>query len=116
MGPPRSAVKDSRVRFERRLRQLRDRFIAVDLRSRSLRLTRASRVGAFDLCRLREAAPKAFGDLLTRLGSASPGTLSLLEARPGEPALDSLKDSADQLSGAVEPLGRLAERLPGGKR
>jgi len=40
-----------------------------------------------------------------------------------EPALDvlgssvgSLKDSAQQLSSAVVPLGRLVERLPGGRR
>ncbi|WP_168210313.1 AAA domain-containing protein [Persicimonas caeni] len=39
-------------RVRARLAQLRDRFVAVNLRSRSLRLRRASRTGAFDLARL----------------------------------------------------------------
>jgi hypothetical protein len=42
------------------------------------------------------------------------GSLFLIRAYcPGHPTIESLKESAEQLSGAVVPLGRIAERLPG---
>ena len=49
-----------------RLAALRDRFLAVSLRSRTLRLTRASKSGALDLTRL---PPTALPRVVQRLGT-----------------------------------------------
>lgn len=54
-----------------------------------------------------EAQVETIGAQLTRLEPA----LDLLSSSVG-----SLQDSAQQLSGAVVPLGRVVERLPGGRR
>lgn len=66
----------------RRLGQLRQRLVAVSLRSRSLRLTRATRAGALDLQRLEGASPSAFVRLLEMLGreGAPPVALCDVEA------------------------------------
>jgi len=59
-----------------RLERLRDRFLAVSLRSRSLRLTRESASGALDLARLED--PRRILWLVKALGeeSARPGVLA----------------------------------------
>ena len=51
-----------------RLAALRDRFIAANLRSRSLRLRKTTRSGALDLLRLHATAPAAWHDIVAGLG------------------------------------------------
>lgn len=61
-----------------RLETLKRRFMAANMRSRSLRLTRPTRSGALDLHRLQDAAPKAFEALLKTLGHKTDATTSLV--------------------------------------
>ncbi len=65
-----------------RLRQLQSRFIAVNMRSRALRLSRASRAGALDLARLADARPEAWDALQRRLGAGPGAEISLVDAAP----------------------------------
>ena len=69
-------------RRRQRLNRLRSRFIAVNLRSRSLRLIRATRSGALDLHRLASCAAPGLQALLRKLGSEH-SELDLLGLPPG---------------------------------
>ncbi len=77
-----AAGLDRRIR--ERLEQLRDRFVAVSLRSRSVRLRRTSRSGAFDLWRLRDHDTDALANLLATLGREGAAPTRLCAVRGGE--------------------------------
>ena len=64
-----------------RLHVLRQRLLAANLRSRSLRLSRTTRSGAFDLSRLEELNPNALTKLRDGLGEAKAFTTQLMAVR-----------------------------------
>ena len=65
-----------------RLSQLRSRFIAANMRSRTLRLTRTTRSGALDLARLAQVWPAGFEALLKKLGQESSRNIPIIPVRP----------------------------------
>ena len=81
-----------------RLHQLRQRLLAANLRSRSLRLTRATRSGCFDLSRLGELNGKALDRVVTAMGRTDETKIPLLAAKGG----------ADEAGDAAEDLRRLS--------
>lgn len=82
----------------RRLETLRDRFVAVNMRSRTLRLTRPSRSGALDLSRVTDASRLLW--LVQVLGSDA--------ARPGVLADVAATADGDPLSADVATLAHAA--------
>ena len=64
-----------------RLHELRQRLLAANLRSRSLRLTRATRSGAFDLSRLETLNRPALSRIRSGLGEVGPFKVDLLPVR-----------------------------------
>ncbi len=82
---PATSAPKAAARIRGRLEQLRDRFVAVSLRSRSLRLRRTTRTGAFDLARLADEQPATLDALRGVLGNedAAPTRLA-----PDSDALD----------------------------
>ena len=64
-----------------RLHVLRQRLLAANLRSRSLRLSRTTRSGAFDLSRLEDLNPSALEKLREGLGEAKAFTAQLMAVR-----------------------------------
>lgn len=76
------AVGDLDASRRRRLGQLRARLVAASLRSRSLRLTRATSSGALDLERLRETDAAAFERALAMLGSEGAAEVALCDVEP----------------------------------
>jgi hypothetical protein len=81
-----------------RLESLRKRLLVANLRSRSLRLARTTRSGAFDLARLASIDRKALGRVLAAMGradeSARDVTVDLVSARGGS---DDEKRAAEDL-------------------
>lgn len=77
-----------------RLEQLRERFVAASLGTRSLRLIRGTRSGALDLHRLAMADGKAFRGLVDVLGVESRDAVALCDMRPK----GGLEDFAEDLS------------------
>ena len=74
-----------------RLARLRDRFISVNLRSPSLRLSKATRTRAVDLSRMVEAAPAGLAALVARLGSTGGRQrVELMDERPLDPVAAAL--------------------------
>lgn len=84
-------------RIRRRLEELRDRFVASSMRSRTIRLRRTSRSGALDMTRLREHDRRGFERLVAMMGGSdgAPRPLCDVKAQGG----------GEDLS---EDLGRLA--------
>jgi len=80
-----------------RLAQLRSRFIAVNLRSRSLRLTRPTRSGALDLCRLASSAPAALEQVKAALGREAEACIELVAMKPRRPVPQQLAASVSYL-------------------
>ncbi len=80
-----------------RLSQLRRRFIAANMRSRALRLTRMTRAGALDLARVEAAFPEAFERLLGRLGHEGGAAIPFIPVRPQDPDRLALADDLTQL-------------------
>ncbi len=66
----------------KRLQQLQRRFLAANLRSRSLRLTRPTRTGAIDLHTLLQATAPLRDTLLPRLGRPWDTPIKLLPCKP----------------------------------
>ena len=64
-----------------RLHELRQRLLAANLRSRSLRLTRVTRSGAFDLSRLETLNRSSLSRIRSGLGEVKPFKVDLLPAR-----------------------------------
>lgn len=64
-----------------RLRRLRDRFVALNSRSRSLRLTRISSSHTFDLEQLQTHVPDAWSALVAKLGRGA-AEVELLRKQP----------------------------------
>ena len=73
---------DKREERERRLTILRDRFIAVSMNSRTLRISRPTSSGAIDLTRLQRISPERWDALVEMLGKeeAKPVELCPLSA------------------------------------
>jgi AAA domain/Protein of unknown function (DUF4011) len=80
-----------------RLAQLRGRFIAVNLRSRSLRLTRITRSGALDLCGLAATAPAALEQVKAALGRDPEAGVELVSMKPRREAQGPLVASISYL-------------------
>ncbi|MBA2662358.1 MAG: hypothetical protein H0U74_08680 [Bradymonadaceae bacterium] len=76
--------QDTLAHRRRRLEQLRDRFVAVTLGTRSLRLTRPVQSGALDLFALHEREPHTFRALLAALGQEGAGAVALCDVRASE--------------------------------
>src|SRR5690606_28449577 len=64
-----------------RLGRLRKRLLVANLRSRSIRLVKATRSGAFDLARLAEANRKAHQRVLAAMGRVEAAHIDLVPAR-----------------------------------
>ena len=70
-------------RRHQRLRQLADRFTAINMRSRSIRLNRMTKSGAFDLSRLvRNQRRGVWESLAGLLGHADEGGVDLVRVKP----------------------------------
>ncbi len=89
---PEAEAPEVLERRRRRLEQLRRRFVALSLRSRSLRLTRPSRTGALDLARLRAADPAGLRRLLAVLGREEAAPLPLCDVVPASDAAPFVHD------------------------
>ena len=89
---PTAEAPETLERRRRRLEQLRRRFVALSLRSRSLRLTRPSRTGALDLSRLQAADPAGLRRLLAVLGREGTAPLALCDVVPDEGAAPFVAD------------------------
>lgn len=87
--------------LQRRLRQLQNRFIAVNMRSRSLRLARAARHGALDLSRLEQWAPSRWEALRLALGQSAPASLTLAPERSPEEEVQRLSHDLRALAQAA---------------
>ncbi len=86
-------------RHARRLEQLRRRFVALSLRSRSLRLARCTRRGALDLVALRAADPENYERLLHLLGRSDAERLPLCD-QVGPPEAQGFAEDLRQLARA----------------
>jgi hypothetical protein len=69
---------------KKRIAQLRQRLIAANLRSRSIRLSRTTRSGALDLCRLVKTNRPAVRDLLKAMGLSEHATIDLVPVKSGD--------------------------------
>jgi hypothetical protein len=87
--------------FVRRLQQLQRRFVAVNMRNRSLRLTRASQSGALDLQRLAQVRAEAWEALRGALGAPSSSPLSLVETLARQGADAALSSDLQKLAQAA---------------
>lgn len=85
----------------RRLAQLRARLVAVSMRRRSLRLTRASRTGALDLRRLADVDAPAFDRLVGMLGREDAKAVALCDVEPARERRE-LADDVAALAHAAE--------------
>jgi hypothetical protein len=81
-----------------RVRRLRSRLLAANLRSRSLRLTRITRSGAFDLHRLDDAARRSLRAIQMGMGETDETKVDLVR----------VKGTKDELREISEDLRRLA--------
>ncbi len=70
--------------LRKRLSELRRRLVAVNLRSRSIRLLRTTRSGAFDLSRLRDLDPAALQRVIVAMGRAESAVVDVLTTRGGD--------------------------------
>ena len=81
-----------------RLEALRDRFVQMNLRSRTLRLSRCTKSGALDLSRLRSLRPDTFVSLLAGLGGTDSVAVPLIGKKPGDEAGIALESSVATLA------------------
>jgi hypothetical protein len=88
-------------RRRERLTELRQRLVAVSLRSRSLRLTRTTRSGALDLQRLAATNPAVFTAILDMLGREGSSPVALCSVEPSRDARE-LADDVAALAHAAE--------------
>ncbi len=77
-------VPDVRADRRARLKRLQDRYQALNLRSRSVRLYRTSASGALDLYQMRELRPRAFRKFLDCLGTESRKPIPIIRIQPVE--------------------------------
>ncbi len=81
MGHVSSEQIERRIRLER----LRDRYQALNLRSRSVRLYRTTSSGALDLYVLRALRPRAFDVFAAHLGTEYHSPIPVIEILPEDP-------------------------------
>ena len=77
-GPPPGPGATRRERLE----ALRDRLVGLNHHSRTLRLSRCTKSGAFDLSHLQQERPAAFTALVDVLGRRDDAEVELIEQRP----------------------------------
>jgi hypothetical protein len=105
-----TAMMTPRSPRHHRLQALRDRFVAANLRSRSLRLLKGTRSGALDLSRIASSAPRALSTLLETLGRRAVSAVIADHGGAGASVdATSVSDDVFALAGAV----RLDEQLTG---
>jgi WD40 repeat protein len=68
--------------IQAQLTTLHRRFLTMNQQSRTVRLSRCTRGGAFDLVPLLRHAPNVASDLLAKLGHSESGTVALLDRNP----------------------------------
>ncbi|MEL6181717.1 MAG: AAA domain-containing protein, partial [Myxococcota bacterium] len=99
-GAPLTATPQDHDRRQR-LQQLCNRFIGINMRSRSLRLARTTKSGAFDLHRLRQHAPDAFKKFTAQLGVESDASVPLVEVEPHDEKLTAVVSDLSVLARAA---------------
>lgn len=88
-------------KLKSRIAQLRQRLLTANLRSRSLRLRRTTRSGAFDLHRLKKLNPQALERIQTEMGRAEPVKVPLLPAKGGDEQKRDASEDLRRLSNAA---------------
>jgi hypothetical protein len=86
------------VNFRQHLETLRERFTAMNLSSRTLRLSRCTRSGALDLARVETLLPEAFDDLTDRLGHGRDGDMALVPQQAADPDVNRLTNDVRVLA------------------
>lgn len=84
-----------------RLERLKERFTALNLRSRTLRLNRLTKTGALDLHRLRTLAPDVLQRLTEHLGIDDEGTFDIVPQRSTPKPQQELADDLSSLAASA---------------
>ena len=92
------------IKRRMRLEELKNRYLAVNMRSRSLRLYRTSRSGAIDLLRLKPINPHAFSVFIERLGTQSRDPIPLAPIQPAEGVARAFADDLGALARSAREI------------